>query len=115
MVGQKGLDLQVGNLIRYKNKNAMIHPEAIYEGVVTEVYGNYFRVFGTPIRDTMHEDKKSFWGPAIPYYFCVPKYLDIITERFQVVDQLTDVNTELIKQYNPNLAQYFDVAEQMSA
>ena len=115
MLGQKGLELQVGDKVHYKNTNAMIHPEAIYEGVITEVHSNYYRAYGTPIRDTMHENNKSFWGPAIPYYFTIPKYLDIVTERFSVVNTLTETNENLIKQHMPEYAKYFDVSEQISA
>ena len=115
MLGQKGIDLQVGDKVHYKNLNAMIHPEAIYEGIITEVHPTYYRAYGTPIRGTMHEDKKSFWGPATPYFFCIPKYLDEVTERFSVVDELTETNTELIKKHRPDFAEYFDVVEQMSA
>ena len=115
MLGQKGLELHVGDKIHYKNVNAMIHPEAIYEGVITEVHSNYYRAYGTPIRDTMHEDKKVFWGPAVPYYFTIPKYLDIVIERFSVVDNLTETNEKLIKQHMPQYAEYFNVVEQISA
>jgi len=115
MLGQKGLELRVGDKVHYRNANAMIHPEATYEGVITEVYSNYYRAYGTPIRDTMHEDKTSYWGPATPYYFSIPKYLDAVTERFSVVDSLTETNEELIKQHMPQYAKYFDVDEQLSA
>jgi len=116
MLGQKGLDLQVGDKVHYRNTNSMIHPEATYEGVITEVYSNYYRAYGTPIRDTMHEEKAAFWGPAVPYYFTIPKYLDIVTDRFNVVDALTSTNENLIKQHMPQYAKYFDKTnEQLSA
>ena len=85
MLGQQPLVLKVGDKVQYRSTN-MIHPEAIYEGVVTEVYPHFYRVLGTPIRDTINiKDKKEFWGPATPYHFCIGKYLDFRTERVRVV------------------------------
>ena len=85
MLGQKPLVLEVGDKIHYKSLS-MIHPEATYEGVVTEVYPHYYRVLGAPIRDTLNiKDKKEFWGPATPYHFCIKKFLDTTMERVRVV------------------------------
>lgn len=86
MLGQKPLILSVGDKVHYKNIN-MVHPEATYEGVVTEVCKHFYRVLGTPIRSTLNIlDKKELWGPATPYHFCIPKYLDTTIERVKVVN-----------------------------
>lgn len=85
IVGQKGIDLCVGDRIRYRSAS-MIHPEAIYDGVVTEIHPTYYRVLGTPDRNTINvKDKKEFWGEATPYYFCIPRYLDETMDRVKVV------------------------------
>ena len=110
IVGQNGVNLCIGDKTRFKNQN-MIHPEAVYEGVVMEVHPTYYRVFGTPIRDTMNEKDKSFWGPAIPYYYCIYKYLNEY-ERIKVVDRFTETNEMLLRQYIPEM---FTEIEQMSA
>ena len=115
MLGQKGIELRVGDKIHYRNCESMIHPEATYEGVVTEIHPTYYRVYGTPIRNTMHETKNAFWGSAIPYFFCIPKYIDGAIERFSVVDKLTEINTQLIIGQHPEFEKYFEVAEQLSA
>ena len=114
MLGQKGIELSIGDKIHYRNAS-MIHPEATYEGVVTEVHPTYYRVYGTPIRDTMHENAASYWKAATPYYFCISKYLDSVIDRFNVVNELTETNTKLIIENKPDLAEYFNTAEQMSA
>lgn len=114
MLGQKGITLNVGDKVHFKSVS-MIHPEATYEGVVTEVHPTYYRVYGTPIRSTMHENETSYWKAATPYYFCISKYLDSVTERFSVVDELTKTNTEIIMEHKPDLAEYLSSTEQMSA
>ena len=84
-LGQKGIELNVGDKVRYRSLS-MIHPEATYDGVVTEVHSTYYRVLGTPDRDTLNiKDGKSYWGPPTPYYFCIPKYLDETMDRVKVV------------------------------
>jgi len=115
MLGQKGIDLQIGNKVRYKNINSMTHPEAVYEGIVTEKHDTYYRVYGTPIRSTMHENKKVFWKQATPYFFCIPKYINPTIERYSVVDELTEINTKIIQENMPNLSIYFEISEQISA
>jgi len=86
MLGQKPLILEVGDKVHYRNAN-MVHPEATYEGIVVEVYKHFYRVLGTPLRSTLNiQDKKEFWGPATPYYYCIPKYLDTTIERVKVVN-----------------------------
>jgi len=100
-VGQKGIDLYVGQKTRFKNPS-MVHPEAVYEGVVMEVYPTYYRVFGTPIRDTMNEKDKSFWDSAVPYYYCIPKYLNEF-ERVHVVLSFTPENEDILRQYIPEM------------
>ena len=88
MLGQKGIELNIGDKVHYKNIESMIHPEATYEGVVTEVHPTYYRVLGTPLRDTMNvKNKREFWGPATPYYFCIPKYIDADIERIHIVKE----------------------------
>ena len=90
MLGQEGIQLRLGDIVHYRSAS-MIHPEAIYEGVVTEVHPRYYRVLGTPLRNTMCiKDKKEFWGAATPYYYCIPKYLDTTRERVRVVGNELD-------------------------
>ena len=90
MLGQKDLILKVGDKIQYRSVN-MVHPEATYEGVVTEVYPHYYRVLGTPIRSTLNiMNKSELWGPPIPYHFCISKHQDTTTERVRVVQDETE-------------------------
>lgn len=110
-IGQKGIKLNIGDKIHFQSPST-IHPEAIYEGVVMEKYSTYYRVLATPIRDTMHEDQKAFWKEATPYYHCINKYTDW-NERVKVVDKLTDVNFNILKQYISELTN--DVDMEMSA
>lgn len=101
MVGQKGIVLQVGDKVHYKNASN-IHPEAVYEGIVTEVHPTYYRIFGTPIRSTMHETNTAFWGDAIPYYFCINKYTDWY-ERVGTVAEFTTENMRILNKYIPEV------------
>ena len=110
MLGQKGIVLNVGDKVHYKN-SSNIHPEAIYEGVVTEVHPTYYRVFGTPIRSTMYEKNTFFWGDAIPYYFCISRYTDWY-ERVGTVEELTNENLQILGKYIPSL---LDEIKQLSA
>ena len=90
IVGQKGINLEIGDRIRYRSAS-MIHPEATYDGVVTEVHPTYYRVYGTPDRNTINvNDKKEFWGPATPYYFCIPKYTDELMDRVKIIGAATE-------------------------
>ena len=87
MLGQKGIELNVGDRVRYRSMS-MIHPEAIYDGVVTEVHPTYYRVLGTPDRNTINaKDKKEFWGDATPYYYCIPRYLDETMDMIKAVEK----------------------------
>ena len=101
MVGQKGIVLNKGDKVHYKNISN-IHPEAVYEGIVTEVHPTYYRVLGTPIRDTMHEDKTTFWKDATPYFYCINKYTDWY-ERVGTVAELTNDNLRILSKYIPEL------------
>ena len=82
--------LNIGDKVHYRSLS-MIHPEATYEGIVTEEYKNYYRVLGTPLRHTINvNNKREFWGPATPYYFCIPKYIDVDCERVKIVNDTTE-------------------------
>lgn len=86
-LGQSGVILRVGDKIHYRSAS-MVHPEATYEGVITEVHPTYYRALGTPIRNTMNiKDRNEFWGTATPYYFCIPKYPDITMDRVKVISE----------------------------
>ena len=94
MLGQKPLQLEVGQTIHYKN-SSMPHPEATYEGVVVKEYPHFYTVLGSPIVSTMNfKDKDVLEGkPPIPYQFCIPKYLDTRNERVHIVKE--DANNKI--------------------
>lgn len=86
MIGQKGIELQLGDIVRYKSKS-MIHPEAVYEGEVIGVYKYFYEIYGKPLKHTMHEMNEGIYGDPIPYKFCINKYIDIDMERVAVVKE----------------------------
>ncbi len=84
MLGQKGIELKLGQKIHYKSKS-MQHPEATYEGEVIGVYKHFYEILGKPIKSTMHEKNTDFFGEVKPYKFCINKYLDVDMERVYIV------------------------------
>ena len=84
MLGQKGITLQIGQTIHYKSKS-MQHPEATYEGIVIGDCGNFYLIFGAPLKRTMYEDTDNVYGDPVPYKFCINKYIDENQERVLVI------------------------------
>ena len=88
MIGQKGIVLSLGDIVRYKS-NSMIHPDAIYEGEVIGVYKYYYEVLGCPVRSTMKTDNEWLYGEPKPYRFCIPKYIDTRQDQIVSVNSFT--------------------------
>ena len=61
MVGQKGIELHLGDKVHFKSKG-MIHPEATYEGEVVGVYKYFFEVLGKPIKSTLSIRNEGIYG-----------------------------------------------------
>ena len=83
-LGQKGIDLKIGQTIRYKSKS-MQHPEATYEGVVVGCYPYLYEILGKPIPSTMYENEDRKYDEPKPYKFCIAKYVDINQEQIYIV------------------------------
>jgi hypothetical protein len=88
MVGQKGIDLKIGQKIHYKS-NSMIHPYATYDGEVVGVYKYFYEILGKPIKSSLHVSDESVFGEPRPYKFCISKYLDVDQERVTIVEDTT--------------------------
>lgn len=88
MVGQKGIDLKIGQTVHYKSRS-MQHPEATYEGIVIGCYKYFYEVMGKPLSKTMHEKNEGIYGEPKPYKFCISKYLDTSQERVMVIKDVS--------------------------
>ena len=84
MIGQKGIELRLGQKVRYRSKS-MIHPEATYVGEVIGVYKYFYEILGAPLVHTMTEKNCGMFGEPRPYRFCIPKYLDPMMERVGLI------------------------------